>query len=347
MKDISQVDRNFVVETELNLPDVKFYDVKESSFKIYGVFYENGKFRRMPQAVAAQVNEGVFLLHANAAGGRVRFKTDSPYVAIRTKLWNVTKAPHIALTGSAGFDLYVSDSYIKNFMPPLTINGGYESVVELGTSEMREITINFPLYSEVTELHIGISENASVYEPSPYRPEKPIVYYGSSITQGACASRPGNCYQNIIARRLHTDYINLGFSGSARAEDVMADYIKHLDMSVFVYDYDYNAPTVEHLERTHEKMFNAIRTAHPDLPVVMMSRPTYYLTDKEEARLAIIKKTYQNAKDKGDTNVYLIEGRELMAMAGNDGTVDGVHPTDLGFMSMANALGDVLEKILQ
>ena len=142
------------------------------------------------------------MLHANAADGRVRFKPDSSYVAIRTKLWNVTMAPHIALTGSAGFDLYISDRYIKNFMPPLTINGGYESVVELGTSEMRKITINFPHYSEVTELHIGIRENASVYEPSHYRPEKPIVYDGSSITQGACASRPGNSYQNILARRL-------------------------------------------------------------------------------------------------------------------------------------------------
>lgn len=346
MKDISLVDRNFKVETELNLPDVKYYDVRELPFKVYGVFYEAGKFRRMPRGIAETVSEGVQLLHANAAGGRVRFKTDSPYVAIRAKLWNVTKAPHFSMTGTAGFDLYVSDRYVKNFMPPFDIKDRYESIIEFGSSQMREVTINFPHYSEVTELYIGVRKDASVYEPIPYRPIKPIVYYGSSITQGGCASRPGNSYQNMLARRLHTDYINLGFSGNAKAEDEMSDYIKGLDMSVFVYDYDYNAPTVEYLEKTHGRMFQAIREAKPDLPIVMMSRPTCFPTDEEEDRLAVIKKTYQYAKEKSDANVYLLEGRELMSFAGNDGTVDGVHPTDLGFASMAMALGKVLEEII-
>ena len=171
------------------------------------------------------------------------------------------------------------------------------------------------------------------------------MYYGSSVTQGGCASRPGMSYQGIISRRFDYDFINLGFSGNAKGEDAIAEYIKNLDMSVFVYDYDYNAPTVEHLNSTHEKMFKTIRKVNPNLPVIMMSRPKFNLTEIEEQRLNIIKTTYENAILKGDKNVYLLDGKKLTELCKNDGTVDNCHPTDLGFFSMAKAVGDIIEKI--
>ncbi|MDD6313201.1 MAG: SGNH/GDSL hydrolase family protein, partial [Firmicutes bacterium] len=347
MKSISEIDANFRIETKIDKQDIKFYDIKRQPFKIYGVFYENGKYRRIPEAVAKAVSEDVWALHTNTAGGRVRFKTDSPYIAIHAEMSGVGKMSHFALSGSAGFDLYDADKgYIQTFIPPFDIADGYESVIETESSEIREYIINFPLYSNVDELYIGISDTASVYEPDPYRIEKPIVYYGSSITQGGCASRPGNSYEGIISHRLDCNYINLGFSGSAMAEEEIAEYIKKLDMSVFVYDYDHNAPSAEHLANTHEKMFNTIRKANPGLPVILMSRPKYYLTEDEKVRLDIIKNTYNNAVENGDRNVYLIEGPELMKTAGYEGTVDNCHPNDLGFGSMAAALGDLLEKIL-
>ncbi len=346
MSNISLIDSNFKVETDLDIKDIKFYDIKQAPFKIYGVFHESGKFRRIPEAVAKSVNDGVHALHANTAGGRVRFKTDSPYIAIHAKMPSVGKMPHFALTGSAGFDLYVGNNYTATFVPPFNIEDGYESVVHFAFAGMREVTINFPLYSDVAELYIGLSETAKVCEPEPYKTEKTIVYYGSSITQGGCASRPGNSYESIISRSFDADYINLGFSGSARGEDEIADYISKLDMSVFVYDYDHNAPTAEHLKNTHEKMFNKIRAVHPDLPVVFMSRPKYHLTEDEKLRLEIIKDTYNNALKNGDKNVYLLDGRALMSLAGDEGTVDNCHPNDLGFMSMAKAVGAVLAKII-
>lgn len=349
MNDISAIDPNFKIETQINKSDIKFYNINESPFEINGVFYADGKYRRLPESVAKSVSAGVLALHTNTAGGRVRFKTDSPYVAMHAKMPNIGKMSHFALTGSAGFDLYVRDDgqrYISTFMPPFFIENGYESVIELGHSEMREIMINFPLYSEVSALYIGISAKASVCPPEPYRIQKPIVYYGSSVTQGGCASRPGCSYQSILSRRFDCNYINLGFSGNAKAEDEIAEYISNLEMSVFVYDYDYNAPTVEHLAKTHQKMFQLIRAKNPDLPIIMMSRPKYYLTKEDEMRLEIIKSTYNSAKENGDNYVYLIEGGTLMQMAGNDGTVDGIHPNDFGFASMAAAVGDLLEKIL-
>ncbi len=345
MPDISKLDRNFEVKTNMEKCEVKFYDVDEKPFKIYGIFKENGKYRRMPEKVAKTVSQGVYLLHTNTAGGRVRFVTDSSCVAVRAEMDGLGKMPHFALTGSVGFDLYADGDFVKTFVPPCDCTHGYESVVELGTNKLREITVNFPLYSNVKELYIGLTESAVVKEARGYKNTKPIVYYGSSITQGGCASRASMSYQAIISRRFNYDFINLGFSGNAMAEDEMIEYIKSLDMSLFVYDYDHNAPSVEHLANTHEKMFSEIRKAHPELPVIMMSRPKFYLTDEEEKRLKIIETTYNNAIARGDKNVFFIDGRRLTELCKNEGTVDGCHPTDFGFASMVKVLGDVIENI--
>ena len=133
--DIASIDKNFKLETELDLPDVCFYNVKEAPFAVYGVFYENGIFRRMPGAVAKTVSDGVVNLHARTAGGRVRFLTDSPYVAISAKMPCVAKMSHFPLTGSSGFDLYVGDRYTASLPPPFTISHGYERAVRFPTAE--------------------------------------------------------------------------------------------------------------------------------------------------------------------------------------------------------------------
>ena len=344
MKSIYDVDKNFKIDTKIQKDDIRFYDAK--NFDIFGVFYENGMYRRLPEAVAKSVSDWVHYLHTNTAGGRVRFKTDSTYVAISAKMCGLGKMPHFALSGSCGFDLYVDNKYYATFMPPFDISDGYESVVDLRYTGMHDITINFPLYSNVNELYIGLSDKAQIEKSSPYKYDKPVVYYGSSITQGGCASRPGNTYEAIVSQRLSVDHINLGFSGSAKAEEEISSYICSLDMCAFVYDYDHNSPTPEYLESTHEKMFKKIRLKFPKLPIIMMSRPKCNLTDVEQKRLEIIEKTYENAINSGDNNVYLIKGAQLMSLCGDEGTVDLCHPNDWGFASMAKAVGDVLGTIL-
>lgn len=348
---ISELDANFKIETAIKKDDIRFLDVRQAPFGLYGIFYENGKFRRMPEPVAQTVSPAVLRLHAHTAGGRVRFQTDSPYVAIKAKFGAITRMSHFALTGSAGFDMYITQNeeeprHTKTFVPPYDIADDYEAEHTFASPGKREITIHLPLYSELCELYIGLSESATVSAPTPYRYEKPVVYYGSSITQGGCASRPGMSYQNIISRRLSCDHINLGFSGNAKAEVEIAEYIKNLNMSVFVYDYDHNAPTVQHLRDTHERMFRIIREANPELPIICASRPKVRLSKTDLERLEIIRETYNNSRANGDQNVYLIEGSKLMELAGTEGTVDCTHPTDFGFASMAKGFGDLLEKIL-
>lgn len=344
MSDISVTDKNFAVKTNIDKNGIRFYNIDEAPFEIYGVFREGGKYRRMPENVAKKVSDGVHRLHTNTSGGRVRFVTDSEYVAIYAKMDGLGKMPHCAFTASMGFDMYDENKYIKTFVPPRDMTEGYESIIEMDNTKERLITINFPLYSNVSELYIGLSDKAIIKKAPPYKHKAPIVYYGSSITQGACASRPGRCYTSIISREFDCDHINLGFAGCAKAEDEIIEYIKTLDMSVFVLDYDHNAQTMEHLQSTHEKMFKAVRSVKKDIPIIIMSRPTYSLSEREEKRLQIIRNTYENAIKEGDRNVYLIDGRTLMSLCGDEGTADSCHPTDFGFASIAKALGDVIRK---
>lgn len=348
MSRVEDVDKNLKVETKIEQEGLKFYNALSEPFKIYGVYMDDGKFRRFPEKVAESVSNGVWILHTRTAGGRVRFRTNSPYVAINVKMGEIGKMPHFTLAGSAGFDVYRNDGggevYVHTLMPPFYMEDGYESLISFDDEVMRDVTINFPLYSEVKELYIGLDENAVIEAPTPYIDKKPMVYYGSSITQGACASRPGNCYQGYICRAFNCDYINLGFSGNAKAEDEIIEYIKSLDMSIFVCDYDHNAPSAEHLKNTHEKMFKAIREAHPDIPIIIMSAPIWNPSGAWKERRDIVEQTYKNARATGDENVYFIDGKALMSLCENNGTVDNCHPTDLGFYSMAQVLGDLIEK---
>lgn len=364
MGKLTEVDKNLKVEKTLNKDDIRFYDVLEAPFQIHGVFppkKAGEPFYRIPPEIAATVSNGVAVLNFCTAGGRVRFRTDSPYVAIHVEMFGDTnllgKYPHMPLTGSAGMDLYEyldgKERYVMTYIPSMDVNDHYESIIEFPDARPREITLNLPLYSGMTKLMIGVSDKAQLWPCRAYRHSLPVVYYGSSITQGGCASRPGNSYQSIISRRLDCDFINLGFSGSAKAEPEMAEYIKQLSMCALVIDYDHNAPTLEHLEKTHKAFYQRIREVNPSLPIIFASRPhgiglTAWRKDETaEARYQVIKRTYDEAVKSGDTNVYLIDGREMVADIPDSWSVDLSHPNDAGFHAMAKAFGDVLEKVLQ
>ena len=360
MKDLAKIDKNFELKSSIGKDNLKFYNIEEAPFRIYGVFKEKDKFCRMPETVAKTVSENVSILNYETSGGRVRFITDSPYVAINITMNAVGKAPHFALTGSAGLDLYVKedgkDVYRGTFIPPYDLDKSYERIIEFKTQfnsepirAEREITINFPPYSGVNDLYIGLDGDSYVKEAPDYKYEKPIVFYGHSITQGGCVTRPGYTYPAIISRRFDCNFINLGFSGSAKGEVEIAEYIAGLDMEVFVYDYDNNAPTPEHLEKTHERMFKIIREKNPDLPIIIMTAtPRLYTNGTVKERSEIVYKTYENAKNNGDKNVYFINGREAYKDL-DDGicsaTVEGTHLNDLGFTYIAKAVGDMIEKI--
>lgn len=353
MKRIDEIDANFKNKSAVR-DDMVLYNVREKPFKLYGFCNSEEGFCRLPKSVAENTNYGVSCLATNTAGGRVRFKTDSEYIIVKAVMPNISFMPHMAVAGSSGFDMYVSGEFVSLFFPQpiykdgvgsFDTGGGYEAIKAFETREMRDIIINFPLYNDVTDVFIGLNRDAVVLEGDSYKDIKPVVYYGSSITQGGCASRPGNSYEALISRWLDVDYINLGFSGSAMAEDAIADYIASLEMSAFVYDYDHNAPNAEHLKKTHYKMFKKIRDKNPELPIIMVTAP--YKTGCWEDRFDIIKGNYDKAIADGDKNVYFVSGHEMCELYDSSiFAVDGTHPNDFGFYCMAKVIGGVLEKLL-
>ena len=350
MKTVADFDKNFLVETKINRDDVEFFNPLQAPFKLYGAKHDGMRYARIDMDVAKSVSDGVEYLGANTAGVRIRFVTDSPFITLSARLFSVGKMPHFPLTGSASFDIYGTEDGVDKYLGTATT--GYsvvedaltESITHFETGKReRLITINFPLYTSVSELIIGLQEGAILKEAADYKYKTPVVYYGSSITQGGCASRPGNAYQSIISRNLDCNFINLGFSGNAKAEDAMMDYIAALDMCAFVLDYDHNAPTTQHLLNTHYKAYKKVRDAHPNIPIIMASRPKYHLTEDELQRLEIIRSTYARATLEGDKNVYFIDGRELILPEWYEcATVDNCHPNDIGFACMAKKIGEVL-----
>ena len=166
--DISSVDKNLEVKTELEVKDVVFYDSKKAPFDLYGLCKtELDVFKRMPSKVGEGVSNGVNSLNYHTAGGRVRFTTNSDYVAIKCIMPRVTNFSHMPRTGSSGFDLYEVDdgcyTYLKTFVPPKDMTDGYESLAWLsGGKKERCLEINFPLYNRVDELYIGVREGSYV-----------------------------------------------------------------------------------------------------------------------------------------------------------------------------------------
>ena len=253
MRNIAVIDKNFNVESKFDLEDAEYYDVKENPWCLYGLMFDD-IFRRMPKEIAEKVNDGVQSLHSNTSGGRLRFVTDSPYVAIVAKMPDKIHFSHMPQTGVTGFDMYVDNRFHSSFIPPIDMENSFSSVIYKNASQ-RNITINFPLYNNVFELFIGIKKGSCFEKADDYKQKGKIVYYGSSITQGGCVSRPGLAYPAIISNELSCDFVNLGFSGSAKGEEIMAEYIASLNPDIFVLDYDHNAPNVEYLKNTHEKFF--------------------------------------------------------------------------------------------
>lgn len=346
--DFTKIDKNMKVETKIERDGLKFYDIDEAPFKIHGVFRDGDCYVRMPRELAESVNDSIKWLNGHTSGGRIRFVTDSPYIALKLQIGGQSKFSFFSVTGIMGCDVYSGKRYYGTIIPPLDTATEYENVVDIPDPAEREYTINMPIYSGVYKMYIGVKEGCTLKPATDYTITKPIVFYGSSITQGGCASRPGNTYPSQISRALNCDFISLGFAGSAKGEEEIARYIATLDMTAFCYDYDYNADSLEHYKETHEKFFKIIRDANPDLPIIMTTRPKKHLQNNEFERINVMLQTYQNAIDAGDKNVYYIKGNDLLEdSVAEVSLIENCHPNDCGFASMARVYGKKIKEILK
>lgn len=331
--------------------DIRYIDARKEPFKIFGLYNMQAKnYYRLPDKITASVSEEIAARMKETAGLRVRFATDSPFVAIKAKIEDFIFSPHTTSLAAKGFDLYIEErgnfTFHSSFFPPVDLENEIVGIAKFSTQKTRNIIINFPYGAVVSDLKIGLKKDCSLAEGRKYRNSLPIVFFGASATQGLSASRPGNTYENFISRTLNVDYINMGFHGCALGESILADYFSDIPMSAFVMDYDYYAPDIEHLEKTYLVFYNKIRQKNPNLPIILISKPEPLNSKEGQRRKKVVIDTYCNAVLANDNNIYYIDGNSLFPKkAGLDCMVGDDYPNDLGMYYICQRLIKVLSKI--
>jgi hypothetical protein len=313
-----------------------------------------GWFDRLPASAQGKVPEAVWNLSHDSAGMLVRFRTDSPEIQVRYRLRRGELAmSHMPATGVSGVDLYARDEAGKWRWVGVTRPGGKEVASQLTSGlpvKDREYALYLPLYNGVESLELGVLKGAA-FEGLPPR-ERPIVFYGTSITQGACASRPGMVHTAILGRRLDRPIINLGFSGAGRMDSEVGDYLAQLDASLFVIDCLPNMKPELVAERC-VPLVKQLRASRPDAPIVLVEdrlftnswispeRQTFHARNQ-----AALKAAFEQLQREGVTGLYYVQGA-LLYGEDSEGATDGSHANDLGFMRQADAFEPVLRAALQ
>ena len=332
---------------------MKSYSYKSPELKVFGIpnFEERKSLYRLTEDVMEQVPSLKFL-GKRPHGARLGFKTDAEEFTLKIEFETFTPDIGMSIFSCQSALVYAGDRqdprYLGMCRPANYQTKSFEAKFHKKNNDLEDILIWLPRNEIIANITLDFPDNAIVTPPTPYKYEKPILYYGSSITEGGCAYNVNAGYNAIISQHLDVDYINLGFSGNAKGELPIADYINKQAMSIFVYDYDHNAPTVEHLAATHDPFYKRIREAHPTLPIIMMTRPAIAYGIDEKRRREVVLATYRNAIDSGDKNVYFIDGEQFFGETDRHlCTADGVHPNDLGFYRMAFCIEPLIKELLE
>ncbi len=332
----------------------------EPGFRLSGWAYREElktRFRRLPARSDGlpMINERVEELANYTAGMQLAFRSTSRKVAIRARLRTDAVMPHMPQTGSSSFDLYVGGPgawrAVGAVMFPLHDTEFNMVLFDRPEAGAREYLLNFPLYNGVEELWIGLEDGSTVSCPTPWSSDRPAVVYGTSITQGGCASRPGLAWSNILSRWRNREFINFGFSGNGRGEPEMAECLSRVrNPGAFLLDYEANAQ-FEGLQNTLERFIGILRSHHPEVPIALISMvpPGRWeavfgcgdgpeaLPRRHESRL-FQKELIARLRAAGDDRLFFIDGGQLLGDDWDECAMDGIHLNDLGFYRMAEAL---------
>lgn len=335
-----------------------WYDLKSLPIEGQGFSDVKAPYDRLPGKAEGVVPPGVWGLSRHSTGLCARFVCDAPTIHARWTLISPNLAmPHMPATGVSGLDLYFKTAdggwrWLANGRPGAATNE-VTLVSGLPAGE-REYLLYLPLYNGVSSVELGIpkANKLAKAEPRPAGRERPILFYGTSITQGGCASRPGMVHTAILGRKFDWSVINLGFSGSGKMEPAMATLMAELDPAVYVLDCLPNMDAKTVTERV-EPFVQTLRKAHPQTPIVLVEDrfydDTFLLAGKRqgnEANHAALRAVYERLLAAGVKGLHYRPADHLL---GDDGeaTVDSSHPNDLGFMRQAEAFAPVLKPLLK
>jgi hypothetical protein len=339
--------------------DLRWLDPRQEPLELAGFawFDSDRTYRRLPLQPPQPLPPSVDSLANCTAGGTIRLRTDSPSLMLRVELPGPARMVHMAPTGEAGFDVYIGEPGAERFAGVTKFDSAadtYEVTLMSGSRQLRDVTFNFPLYQAVRRVEVGLVSNAEVLAPTPRIDEPPLLFYGTSITQGGCASRPGMAYPAILSRKLKRVCLNLGFSGNGRGEPEVAEALATIDSCrMFILDYDANCPSAEHLRQTIPVFVEILRRRHEEVPILVISRiPTAgefgnpASLAKRLERMLAQKEAVEAVQQGGDPAIQFLDGSLLMGEDHDECTVDGSHPTDLGFSRMAEGILPTVQQML-
>jgi hypothetical protein len=315
-------------------------------------------YDRLPAEAEGKVGAGVWKLSRHSAGLSVGFVTDSPTIAVRWSLRLEELAMnHMAATGVSGVDLYVKRGDTWRWVAtgrPEKVTGNEKVLVGKAPRGSHEYRMYLPLYNAVDTLEIGVRQGSALAKAPAYPPDrsKPMLFWGTSILQGGCASRPGMAYPAIIGRWMNRPAINLGFSGQGKMDPEVTALVARVEASVYVIDCSPNMTKELIAERT-EPLVRTLRAAHPETPIVLVENIVYqqawFVADSAKSykdKNDALRAAYRRLERAGVKNLHYLPGDNLLG-EDSEGTVDGTHPTDLGFLRMAQAIEPALRKILK
>lgn len=335
--------------------DVVWHDISPQMVEGQGWTDVESPFDRLPARAKGVVRQEVWGLARHSSGLYVDFTTDAKAISLR---WTLTSnriaMPHMPATGVSGFDLYQKQGdqwlFLAVARPRASTISNEVVVVQGLAGASAPYRLYFPLYNGVSSVSIGVPSGAT-FEIAPRTAKKPVVLYGTSITQGGCASRPGMSYSAILGRRLDVPVINLGFSGNGRSEPEVARLVAELDPAVFVLDPLGNMFPEGVAERM-PTFIETIRERHPETPILLNENLFYPTVPHLSARKARVdasnthlRRIAAERQAAGDRRISLIPAADLTVDNG-DTTVDGTHPTDHGFLLMADAIEPSLREAL-
>ncbi len=356
MAKLSELDPNLALPSVSG--DLVWYDIQ--AFGIEGRGWDDTAtpYDRLPDRAQGVVRDPVWQLSQHSAGLCVRFVTDATSISARWKLRrNNLAMDHMPATGVSGLDLYAEQGGVWRW-------AGVGRPTKLPENEAvlagdmrpgrRHYLLYLPLYNGVEAVAIGIPAGARLFKAPPYprAAARPLCCYGTSILHGGCASRPGMAYPAILGRRLRRPVINLGFSGNGQAEPEVAALLAELEPAVYVLDPLPNlAPNLVQPRLVH--MVKTIRAARPRTPIMLVENITYcnaWLVPSRAKRVSGANRALHEALRElhagGCRGLHLVHGADLLGSDGL-GTVDGTHPTDVGFLRMADLLEPLLRTLLE
>lgn len=324
---------------------------------VFGIYHNEEGFNRIENKYQNIVRNPVWSLSKHSSGLSVRFKTDSPFIWVKWKNKQNRKMSNMNNIGANGLDIYVLNDSIWQFIDsaiPESTNNEYLIAKNMDKT-MKDFQINLPLYSDVEKLEIGVDSTSEILWDN--RNENPIVFYGTSITQGASASRPGMAYPTIVSRIVNKETINLGFSGNGKFEIEVAEILCEINAEIYVIDCTPNSPP-ELIKKNALDFIKKIKECNPNTPILLMEsiiREEAYFNNADEntfGGLAFIesqntelRKIFEEATSMGINNIYYLEGKNLIGVD-HDATVDGTHLSDLGMYRIAHVVSNKIEEIL-